>query len=334
MSIGRNDPCPCGSGKKYKKCCMAGPKDSAPEHLRDILADVRARLAAGQFSSLAEAQAELDKLMRAKNNAPLEEFHGLSPTQMHRFLDFPFDSPDLVRFSTNLIPPPEVPVVRLLSLLVGAMGEKGLKATATGNLPQKFCREAALAFWGEEKYRKRTHLFSIRTEPEFQEMHVLRLVAELAGILQKYKGKFILAARYKKVLAESGAGAVYFELFKAYVQKFNWGYLDGYPDLDFQRQSFLFTLYLLRKYGGKPRLQTFYEDIFIRAFPQLLAEVAERPYMSAEETVRRSYSHRSLAHFAVFFGLIEYTPTSEDHLDRTYEVRKLPLLDQLLTFTI
>jgi hypothetical protein len=21
-NIGRNDPCPCGSGKKYKKCCM------------------------------------------------------------------------------------------------------------------------------------------------------------------------------------------------------------------------------------------------------------------------------------------------------------------------
>jgi len=21
--VGRNDPCPCGSGKKFKKCCMA-----------------------------------------------------------------------------------------------------------------------------------------------------------------------------------------------------------------------------------------------------------------------------------------------------------------------
>jgi hypothetical protein len=21
--IGRNDPCPCGSGRKYKKCCLA-----------------------------------------------------------------------------------------------------------------------------------------------------------------------------------------------------------------------------------------------------------------------------------------------------------------------
>ena len=23
--VGRNDPCPCGSGKKYKKCCLGKP---------------------------------------------------------------------------------------------------------------------------------------------------------------------------------------------------------------------------------------------------------------------------------------------------------------------
>jgi SEC-C motif len=22
INVGRNDPCPCGSGKKYKKCCL------------------------------------------------------------------------------------------------------------------------------------------------------------------------------------------------------------------------------------------------------------------------------------------------------------------------
>ena len=22
--VGRNDPCPCGSGKKHKKCCLVG----------------------------------------------------------------------------------------------------------------------------------------------------------------------------------------------------------------------------------------------------------------------------------------------------------------------
>src|SRR6266446_4344577 len=27
QNVGRNDPCPCGSGKKYKKCCL--PRDEA-----------------------------------------------------------------------------------------------------------------------------------------------------------------------------------------------------------------------------------------------------------------------------------------------------------------
>jgi len=31
-SVGRNDPCPCGSGKKFKKCCM---KKQGDEHLLD-----------------------------------------------------------------------------------------------------------------------------------------------------------------------------------------------------------------------------------------------------------------------------------------------------------
>lgn len=29
--VGRNDPCPCGSGKKYKKCCL--PKKPGPDRV-------------------------------------------------------------------------------------------------------------------------------------------------------------------------------------------------------------------------------------------------------------------------------------------------------------
>ena len=335
MSIGRNDPCPCGSGKKYKKCCLGQIGGSnMRDDMQDIMAEVRAKLESGDFSSLDEAQAILNTFMNKKNSAPLAEFHGLSSEQMYRFLHFPFDSPELARIAETVDPPPDTPVIRLLSLLVDAIGEKGLKATATGNLPQKFCREAARAFWGEVKYENRTKIFRIRTEPEFREMHCLRLVAELAGIVRKYKGKFILATKFRKVLAESGAGAVYLELFNSYVQQFNWGYLDGYQELDFPRQSFLFSLYILQKYGGEKQLHTFYEDIFITAFPRLRDEVIETTYMSAEETVRRCYSQRTLANFAVFFGLIESVPTSNDYLKRQYEVRKLPLLDQLIIFTV
>ncbi len=29
--IGRNDPCPCGSGKKYKKCCLPNQQPSSSD---------------------------------------------------------------------------------------------------------------------------------------------------------------------------------------------------------------------------------------------------------------------------------------------------------------
>jgi len=35
LAVGRNAPCPCGSGRKYKKCCLsaaAGPRGPQPEN--------------------------------------------------------------------------------------------------------------------------------------------------------------------------------------------------------------------------------------------------------------------------------------------------------------
>ena len=43
--VGRNDPCPCGSGKKYKKCCLAeafvhvGKEESIRKRLIGSLSD-------------------------------------------------------------------------------------------------------------------------------------------------------------------------------------------------------------------------------------------------------------------------------------------------------
>ena len=32
MEVGRNDPCPCGSGKKYKKCCLLKEQNTVSEN--------------------------------------------------------------------------------------------------------------------------------------------------------------------------------------------------------------------------------------------------------------------------------------------------------------
>ena len=335
MNIGRNDPCPCGSGKKYKKCCLGQDASRpGPGDTQDAMAEVREKLASGQFSSLEEAQAELDDLMHRKNSAPLAEFHGLSSEQMYRFLYFPFDSPELARFADTIDPPLDAPVLKVFSLLVEAIGDKGLKPTAKGNLPQRFCREAALVYWGEEKYEKRTRYGSIRSEMDFFDMHCLRLVAGMAGLVRKYKGKFILSVKCRKKITAHGVGAVYPDLFMAYVRKFNWAYSYGYQEIPFVQQAFLFTLFLLNKYGSKSRPQTFYEDIFLQAFPTVFNEIDEVLYQSAEETARSAYFYRTLKYFTDFFGLAGLQATSEDFLNRQYEVKKLPLLDQFISFTL
>jgi uncharacterized protein YchJ len=52
--IGRNDPCPCGSGLKYKRCCL--PRDDAAAAAERAAAPTRAAAAATPpFEILSEA---------------------------------------------------------------------------------------------------------------------------------------------------------------------------------------------------------------------------------------------------------------------------------------
>ena len=56
---GRNDPCPCGSGKKYKKCCLARD-DAAANAQRDQAAAAKA--AATKTSWVIAEDDDLDEL--------------------------------------------------------------------------------------------------------------------------------------------------------------------------------------------------------------------------------------------------------------------------------
>jgi len=90
MKIGRNDPCPCGSGRKYKNCCLEDQgSGSLPEGPAGVFAEIRQALQGRQFSSLEEVRSFTDRFMRQRNQASLDDFQGLSPERMHRILVFP-----------------------------------------------------------------------------------------------------------------------------------------------------------------------------------------------------------------------------------------------------
>ena len=239
---------------------------------------------------------------------------------MHQILNFPSTSPGLVCFPKVLHAKPVALILTLFELLTDAIGEQGLKPTAKGNLPRNFCREAALVYWDEQRYQEKTRYGGINREEDFVDLHITRLVAELAGLIRKYKGRFILSRDCRRLLAGDGTATIYPKLFRANVEQFNWAYRDGYPELRFMQSAFLFTLYLLTCYGDAWRPQVFYEDAFLGAFPRLLDEVPPSQVISPDETVRRAYTWRALVHFAGFLGLATVKPVSDEFLCHEYRV--------------
>ena len=138
VQISRNTPCPCGSGKKYKRCCM-GKETESQQPVHETILGLRGYLEGQEFKSLNEAQHFVNTYSQSRNARPIKEFHDISPEQMMRLLHFPFDSPEIIQFESPKSDVSTAPLFKLLRLLIAGISESGAKATAKGNLPRNLC---------------------------------------------------------------------------------------------------------------------------------------------------------------------------------------------------
>ena len=326
MKVGRNDPCPCGSGQKYKHCCISESR-AMREELRDVLS-------AQNFDSIEDVQAAANALMAKQNQKARDDFLGLSSEQVYRMLYFAYDTPEFFQFAEQLSIEPEAPILMLIEGIVSAIDEKGLQATkARGSLPQKLCRD----LWSDYSKLYANDIFysfrKVNKEDDFFELHVVRIVLELAGFLRKTKGRFYLTKKYKNIASKSGLKGLYLIIFETYCQEFNWGYWDLYSEAPFIQQSFLFTLYLLKQHGDKMTFTSVYEDDFLQAFPVAIDEMERSAYSTPEYDFRRCYFFRAIQRFLVFFGLAELEIIKgKKHLDYKYKIKKTPLCDVIVHF--
>lgn len=326
MKIGRNDPCPCGSGKKHKKCCASRP---APSFLQEMKEDVHDLIGGQRFESIEEVQEVLGQYQQLKNEATVDDFHGLSSEKMHRFLNMPFEMPEIVTFPQGLRQEPQSKAAFILSMLMEGIGEDGIRLTAKGNLGQKFCQEASREYYARYPDPVMAR-FSVRSEINFEPLYTIRLAAQSAGLVRKYKGRLVLTIKCKKAMDSNGLRKIYPMLLHAYIQKINWGYRDGFQELPFIQQSFLFTLYLLHKYGKRWEPATFYSDNYLQAFPMILFEIEPKLYQEPQDTLMKCYILRMLENFADFFGLADLEQTSQGIINREYRIRATCLLKEVV----
>lgn len=61
--IGRNDPCPCGSGKKYKACCWNKEKPGAKKQFSAKLLSGKVNLIERAFGESVKIEKPLEELL-------------------------------------------------------------------------------------------------------------------------------------------------------------------------------------------------------------------------------------------------------------------------------
>jgi len=295
--------------------------------------DIHDLIGAQSFESIEEAQAILDLCQQQKNENPVDDFHGLTSEQMHRFLHMPFETPELITFPLVLEREPESKAAFILSMLIKGIGEDGIKLTAKGNLGQKFSREASREYYARDPGSIVAKI-SVRSERNFEPLHTIRLTAQLAGLVRKYKGRLFLTKKCKKALDSNGLREIYPLLLHAYIRKFNWGYRDFFQEIPFIQHSFLFSLYLLHKYGNSWKPATFYNDNYLQAFPMIINEIEPKLYEPPENTLRHCYIVRTLQRFAGFFGLADLEQISEGSINREYRIRATGMLNEAIRWHV
>ncbi len=285
------------------------------------------------FGSLEELQAAADEFTRQYNMRPVDDFCGLSSNDMWHILNQPFDSPEIVSFNLDAQVPQDAPRLNLLLRLLQRIDDsQGVKATVKGNLPRNLCRELEKEYYDEEQYMQIRSIGALMSEVEFIDLHVVRILAEMAGYIRKHKKRFIITKRGKGLLTQGITARDFLHILKVYTMEYNWAYADGYPVLHIIQNSFLYTLYLLKKFGNEYRQPDFYSSLFIKAYPVVLDEINDPVYTTREKLIKDCYEFRALRRFAIDFGLADMALTQRVSYKENYLLKKSGFLEDLIIF--
>jgi len=337
--IGRNDPCPCGSGKKYKHCCIGkydnvdpiggvefdfkryqnmveswdhdkGPAPTfnefmgRPNAATESMRGLQEMLGDRKFETKKELEDFVRDHMLMQNSAPLDEFLGLSPDQMSGMLNRPFsNNKSVVEINTSITADAVRGVLALLHAryLIGRIGEseKGIKATPKGNFSRDFAREFYDVFVRENDILKEAP----SGEDDVKDLSRMKHFLEDEGYIKRQKGWFSLTKKGGDMLDNFDPAALYLRLFAYFMDEYYWLYLTRYPDpMDFLQTSQVFCLYILKKKAPDFVFAEELADAYIKAFPQLPKDCGSE---YGETLVVSGFAYIFLGEIAEYLGLVE-----------------------------
>jgi len=330
MKVGRNEPCPCGSGKKYKHCCH----DAAQLQVANINSELNHILAMDPSMSLDELNVVAQHKIFDRNNKPVDDFCGLTPVLMSNWLYAPLSE----KTSIDLATPDDLsgcPVMCYLSIMVNEAIEQGgsFKLTARENLPIKIVKKAndLLPGFAISKYETCLSIseFYGSNEDKFNALHYTKVLTDLAGIFYKRSGRLHLKKSVLKEIENGGVQVLFLPMLEAAIKDYNWGYLDGFADDVYLSVIVFFMLWRVNEHASLEQLT---KEVEI-AFPDIIKQVEDSDYRSEEERLAFIIEYRFIKRFLEFWGFAMMNPRqSENGIKLPRQLERLPLFDQTFCF--
>jgi hypothetical protein len=276
---------------------------------------------------LGDLQKHLDQEINEQNNQAIPDFEGYSALEMHHILHFTFEPNSPINLQkladSDYLKCPMFNLVKYFLDLIKSKGE--IKLTAKGFLSTKIVQEIYNQGFLEE-YQFSSGISKLHKERDSLTVHLTRLLAELSRLTKKRNGKISLTKTGEKIASDNQK---LFELiFKTMTQKFSWAYYDAYEDEQIGQFGFGFSLILLSKYGAEKRLDYFYSEKYLTAFPQFLESITPT-YGNIKQYGGNCYSIRTFERFLHYFGLVKIEKEG-DILDRKNFIIKTELFDKLI----
>jgi hypothetical protein len=269
------------------------------------------------------------------NNRPIEDFEGFSSPDMHYLLynTFSPDSPLQIKknIPDNILD--QIPFLLQIEFLLRRIIDQGeLKLTAKGFLPTTLVKEIyELGLIKDEAIED--GITKLYAETSSQPIQLTRMITELAGFTKKRYNKLTLTKTWRDKLLKKKRQDIFLQIFATFAQKFNWGYFDGYSSQATGPVGFAFSLVLLSKYGDNERLDNFYSDKYLRAFPSLIDLFRDDQWVSdIRKSFNSCYSIRTFDRFLDYFNLITIRSEGRQYYDSKKIIKKSSIFNDIITF--
>lgn len=263
-------------------------------------------------------------------NGPNNNFDRFSPLEMDYIIFSPFE--DNCPIKLNILDKEilfnQSPVLKIIIELLCRIGEEGIKLTLKGNLPIKVIKD----IYNQNLLPDRAidlRIIKIHTETDWILLHNVRLVLTMAGLIRKKKNMLLLTKKCKKLQKDENYSKLFYDFMKSFTLKFCWAYNDRFENQDIGQIAFLYSLYLINKYGDEFRDMNFYSNLYLTAFPSMLeyADTSQESYSMRSS----SYQTRFIERFAIWFGFVEEEIIEGNHyFDRRIRIKRTKLLQELL----